>query len=467
MLQSLLLFPASIVGLIYHEYQHALIYFYIAVACLVLGYLINIIKPKSKTFYATEGFVTVALSWILMSLIGAIPLYVSGDIPKYTDALFEVVSGFTTTGSSILTDVEALSHANLFWRSSTHWIGGMGVLVFIIAIMPKNDGSTMNLMKAESPGPSVGKLVPKINETAFMLYKIYIVMTIVELILLIIFGMPVFDAICLSFGTAGTGGFGIKNDSIAGYSIALQNIITIFMFLFGVNFTFYYYLINRKLKNAFSLEEVHWYFIFYFSAVILITTNLVINGASFGSTLQKVFFQVASVMTTTGYATYDFNLWPEFSKGMMLTMMLIGACAGSTGGGIKVSRIMIYLKQIKKEMMQQVHARQIRVTKMDSKGIEHSTLRSCNVFIMMYITIYIASFLIISLNGFDFETNFTAVLATLNNIGPGLSMVGPTGNFAEFNTLSKFVLMFDMLAGRLEIIPMLILFHPRTWKIIR
>lgn len=464
MLQSVLMLPSCLVGFLYREHKNALIYLVVAAFCLLLGLIFRIFKPKSRTFYAKEGFVAVSLSWIIMSLIGAFPFYLSGDIPSYPDALFEIISGFTTTGSSILTNVEALSHCNLFWRSFSHWIGGMGVLVFILAILPMAGGSTMNLMKAESPGPSVGKLVPKTQQTAFLLYAIYFALTIIEIILLLLGGMPLFDSICHSFGTAGTGGFGIKNSSIGGYSIYLQNVITIFMFLFGVNFTFYYYILIRKVKNAFSLEEVRWYFYIYIAAVLLITVNLAVDGAPFFHSMQQAAFQVASIMTTTGYATTDFNLWPQFSRTIMVMLMFIGACAGSTGGGIKVSRIALYLKQVHKELKQQIHPRQICITKMDQKGVEHTTIRSCNVFLMAYVVVFVGSLLLLSLNGFDFTTNFTAIAATLNNIGPGLDMVGPVGNFSEFSVFSKFILMFDMLAGRLEIIPMLILFHPATWR---
>lgn len=464
MLQGVLMLPSVLVGVIYKEYQNAGVFLFTAFLCLISGALMRLIKPKNRTFYAKEGFVTVSLTWIIMSLLGALPFYLSGEIPTYTDSLFEIISGFTTTGSSILTDVEALSHCNLFWRSFSHWIGGMGVLVFILAILPMSGGSTMNLMKAESPGPSVGKLVPKMQQTAFLLYAIYFAMTIIQIILLLIGGMPLFDSLCLALGTAGTGGFGIKNDSIAGYSTYLQNVITIFMFLFGVNFTFYYYFLIRKVKNAFELEEVRWYFIIYAGIVLLISVNLFFDGQPFGRSVQQAAFQVASVMTTTGYATVDFNLWPQFSRTLMIVAMFIGACAGSTGGGIKVSRIMIYFKQVKKELMQQIHPRQIYTIKFDNKSMEHSTVRSCDVFLMAYFLIYFISFLLISLNGFDFTTNFTAIIATLNNIGPGLEMVGPAGNFSAFSDFSKYVLMFNMLAGRLEIIPMLILFHPETWR---
>ena len=463
-LQGIFMLPASLVGIIYKEYHDALVYFLISVLCTILGILLRRIKSSNKTFYAKEGFVAVAMSWIVLSLTGAIPFVLNGDIPSYVDALFEIVSGYTTTGSSILTNVEALSHANLFFRSFSHWIGGMGVLVFILAILPMTGGSTMNLLKAESPGPSVGKLVPKMQQTAFILYAIYLVMTLVEIVLLLLGGMPLFDSLCHAFGTAGTGGFGIKNDSIAGYSPYLQTVITIFMFLFGVNFTFFYYILIRRIRDAFKMEEVRWYVGIYTTAVILLIANLMYHGYAFGESLLHVTFQVASIMTTTGYATTDFNLWPEFSRGLMVCLMFVGACAGSTGGGIKVSRVMIYLKQVGKELMQQIHPRRVHVLKMDGKEIPHSTAHSCNVLLMTYVVVFTASLLLISLDGFDTTTNFTAIAATLNNIGPGLNMVGATGNFSAFSDFSKFVLMFDMLAGRLEIIPMLLLFYPSTWK---
>ena len=465
MLQGVLLLPSCLVGILYKEWGDALTYLIVSFVCFIVGFLMYLTKPKSSTFYAKEGFVAVSLSWIIMSLIGAMPLYFTSDIPSFTDALFEIISGFTTTGSSILPNVEALSHANLFWRSFSHWIGGMGVLVFILAILPMSGGSTMNLMKAESPGPSVGKLVPRIQQTAFLLYAIYFAMTIIELILPLCGSMKPFDALCLTLGTAGTGGFGIKNDSLASYSVYSQVIITIFMFLFGVNFTFYYYILIKKVKDALRMEEVRGYFLLFSAAAIAIALNLSLSGnPGFWHNLQQSAFQVASVMTTTGYATTDFNLWPTFSKVILVGLMFIGACAGSTGGGIKVSRILLYVKQVGKELMQQIHPRQISVTKLDGKGIEHTTIRSCNVFLMTYGVVFIISILLISLDGFDFTTTFTAVAATLNNIGPGLNMVGPTGNFADFSVFSKYVLMFNMLAGRLEILPMLILFHPATWK---
>ena len=463
-LQGIFMLPPCLVGIIYKEYYDALVYFIIGLCCSLIGMVLRKIKTKSNTFYAKEGFVTVAVSWIILSITGAIPFVLNGDIPSYVDALFEIISGYTTTGSSILTNVEGLSHANLFFRSFSHWIGGMGVLVFMLAILPMTGGSTLNLLKAESTGPSVGKLVPKMRQTAVVLYAIYFIMTLITVVFLLAGKMPLFEALCHAFGTAGTGGFGIKNDSVASYSPYLQTVLTVFMFLFGVNFTFFYYIIIKRIRDALKMEEVRWYFSIYAIAVILLMINLLSNGYSFGESLLHVTFQVSSIMTSTGYATTDFNLWPEFSRGLMVCLMFIGACAGSTGGGIKVSRIMIYIKQVGKELIQQVHPRRVHVLKMDGKEIPHATAHSCNVLLMTYVVVFIASYLLISLDGFDTTTNFTAIAATLNNIGPGLNMVGATGNFSEFSNFSKFVLMFDMLAGRLEIIPMILLFYPSTWK---
>ena len=463
-LEGVLFLPSVITGLIYGETMHAVVYLVLAVVCIILGLLLRGRKNVSQIFYAREGLVAVALCWIVLGLIGALPFFLTGDIPSYCDAVFEIISGFTTTGSSILTDVEALSHANLFWRSFSHWIGGMGVLVFVLAILPKTGSSYMNLMKAESPGPTVGKLVPKVQQTAFMLYAIYMAMTLVEIVLLLLGGMPLFEALCHAFGTAGTGGFGVKGDSIAGYSIYLQNVITLFMFLFGVNFTFYYYVLIRKPKDALGMEEVRWYVLIYLGAVALITTCLALNGNGILTSLQQVAFQVASVMTTTGYATADFDKWPEFARCMMVCIMFIGACAGSTGGGIKVSRIMMYVRQGMNEIAQQVHPRRVRTVKLDGKIVDRDTLRTTNIFLMVYAFIFMVSLLIVTLDGFDLTVSFPAVAATLNNIGPGLGMVGPTGNFSEFSILAKIVLIVDMLMGRLEIWPMIILFHPGTWK---
>ena len=465
MLEGAFMALPVLTGLLYGETGHAVVYLLTGAVSALTGFLMKYRKPTNRTFYAREGFAAVALSWLLMSLIGALPLRITGDIPYYPDALFEVISGFTTTGSSILRDVEALSHANLIWRSFTHWIGGMGVLVFVLAVLPMSGGSTMNLMKAESPGPTVGKLVPKVQRTASILYLIYFVMTVVMIGILLLGHMPLFDAVCTAFGTAGTGGFGVRGDSIAGYSTFLQNVITVFMLLFGVNFTFYYLLLQKKWKDALKMEEVRVYLAIYVLAVAAITLNLVFSkGPGFSTSLQQAAFQVSSIMTTTGFATADFDIWPSFAKTILVGIMFIGACAGSTGGGIKVSRLLLYLRQMKRGLRQQIHPRTVKVIKMEGKGVELNTIRMANVFLISYLLIFAFSVLFVSLDGFSFTTNFTAVAATINNIGPGLEQVGPTANFADFGLFSKIVLMFDMLAGRLEILPMVLLFHPTTWK---
>lgn len=380
------------------------------------------------------------------------------------DALFETVSGFTTTGSSILSDVEALSHCALFWRSFTHWIGGMGVLVFLLAVIPLSGGSHINLMRAESPGPSVGKLVPKIKYTAQILYVIYLGMTVVEIILLLISRMPVFDAITLSFGTAGTGGFGIKGDSIASYTALQQWIITIFMILFGVNFNAYYLILFRKFKKALQMEEVKAYFGIIFVSTAIITGSLVMGNMQFADALRHAAFQVGSIITTTGYATINFDAWSQTCRTILVLLMFVGACAGSTGGGMKVSRFIVMVKTMTKELNSYIHPKSVKKIKMDGKPIEHEVVRSINVYLITFMIIFVVSVFAISFEGHDLVTNFTAVAATINNIGPGLSMVGPDCNFGFFSDFSKLVIIFDMLAGRLELFPLLILFHPAIWK---
>ncbi len=460
---AFLLLPA-ITGIFYQEFRESLIYVGISALCIILGYLCTLGGGKSDQLYPKEGFVAVSLGWIVMSLFGALPFLFTGEIPSLTDALFETISGFTTTGASILSDVEALSHTSLFWRSFTHWIGGMGVFVFVMAILPMMGGSTMNLMKAESPGPSVGKLVPKVKDTAKILYKIYIFITILQIIILLFCKLPLFDSLTLTFGTVGTGGFSIKNDSIAGYSTAVQNVITIFMILSGINYSAYFCILCKQFKEAFSIEEVRVYLLIILSSVMIICFNTVSLYGSIGETIKHAFFQVGSIITTTGFATTDFNNWPLLSKTILVMLMFMGACAGSTGGGIKVSRISILFKTIKKELHILMHPRLVKKIKVDGHAVPHEVIRSTNVFIAVYFIIFFISLLLISVDNFDFTSSFTAVAATLNNIGPGLDMVGPTGNFASFSVFSKYVLMFDMLAGRLEIFPMLILFHPACWK---
>ena len=461
--ESAFLVLPALVGLIYREHA-SVSYLAVAVLCLILGVLLTHKKPRSTNLYTREGFVAVALSWIIMSIFGAIPFVLTGDIPFYVDALFATISGFTTTGSSILTDVESISKASLFWRSFSHWIGGMGVFVFIMAILPMMGGSTMNLMKAESPGPSVSKLVPHVKDTAKILYGIYIAITICEATILRALGMPLFDSLTTTFGTVGTGGFGIRNDSIAGYSPAIQITITVFMILSGINYTAYFYILTGKIKELFKIEEVRWYLAIIFGSVAVITWNVRSLYPTFSETLRHAFFQVGSIITTTGYATTDFDLWPALSKTLLVTLMFIGACAGSTSGGIKVSRILILLKTIRKELSLIIHPRQVKKIRMDGHPVDHETLRSANVFLVVYFVLLLTSMLLISVDEFDFSTNFTSVVTVLNNIGPGLNLVGPTQNFSIFSPFSKFVLMFDMLAGRLELFPMMILLMPSTWK---
>ncbi len=460
---AFLLLPA-LTGVICREYKDAAVYLGVAVLCYIVGCILGHKKPLRKELYTREGFVAVALSWIFMSLFGALPFVITGDIPNYIDALFETVSGFTTTGASILTDVEALSRTNLFWRSFTHWVGGMGVFVFMMAITPLMGGSSFSLMKAESPGPTVDKLVPKIKDSAKILYGIYIVLTLMEVVLLLLCKMPLFDALTTTFGTVGTGGFGIVNDSLAGYSPAIQIVVTVFMILSGINFTVYFCLLLRHFKQAFSIEEVRWYLGIILAAGAIITWDILSLYDNIGTAIRHAFFQVGSIITSTGYASADFDTWPELSKNILVILMFIGACAGSTGGGIKVARVVILFKAIKKELYMMIHPRMVKKIRMDGHVISHETLRSTNVFISVYLVILLMSTLIISVDEFSFTTNFTAVLATLNNIGPGLDMVGPTMNFSIFSPISKCILIFDMLAGRLELFPILILFLPACWK---
>ena len=461
--EALFLLLPMLAGFAYDEID-ASIYMLLAFVAFVIGTIMTLRQPKNRQLFTKEGFVTVALGWIIFSLYGALPFVLTGDVPSYVDALFETISGFTTTGASILSDVEALSYTNLFWRSFTHWIGGMGVFVFILAILPMIDGSTMYLMKAESPGPSVDKFVPKVKDTAKILYSLYIGITVIQIICLLLAGMPVFDTLTLTFGTVGTGGFGIKNSSIGDYTSLQQNIITFFMIASGVNYSAYFLILSKNFKDAFKMEEVRCYFgiIFVSAAIITLNTLPLYNGL--GETLKHAFFQVGSIITTTGYSTVDFDLWPELSKTVLVLLMVSGACAGSTGGGFKVSRIIILLKSVKKELSLMMHPRQIKKIRMDGHVIKHEVLRATNVFTIIYFTMFFVTTLLISIDNFDFTTNFTAVAATLNNIGPGLAKVGPTCNFGSYSIFSKFILMFNMLAGRLELFPLILFIMPDTWK---
>lgn len=462
-MEAILMLPFCLVALIYGE-KEGLCYFAVAGVSLLVGVLVTWKKPKNTVFYLKEGCVATALSWIVMSLAGCLPFWLTGEIPSFTDALFETISGFTTTGASILSNVEALSHVSLLWRSFTHWIGGMGVLVFLLAIIPMSGGSNINLMRAESPGPSVGKLVPKMRYTARILYAIYFGMTLLETILLVAGRMPLFDAVATAFGTAGTGGFGIKNDSVASYSAYIQWVVTIFMILFGVNFNMYYLILFGKIKKALCMEEVRYYFLIILGSVAIIFTSLLQTTGNILDSLRHASFQVASIITTTGFSTADFDLWSQACKTVLVLLMFVGACAGSTGGGIKVSRLVVLFKTMIKELNSYIHPKSIKKIKIEGKPVEHEVVRAINVYLVTFVILFSVSVFLLAFEGRDLVTNFTAVTATINNIGPGLGMVGPTQNFGFFSPFSKYVLMFDMLAGRLELFPLLILFHPAVWK---
>ena len=427
--------------------------------------LVSIGKPKNKLLFARDGFLIVTASWVLISLFGSLPFVFSGAIPNCIDALFETVSGFTTTGASILSEVESLPRSVLMWRSFSHWVGGMGVLVFIIAFLPLSGGQNMHIMKAESPGPSVSKLVPRVKDTAVILYAIYIALTLGEFVLLLIDGNNVFDSANLAFATAGTGGFGIRNDSLASFSSATQIIITVFLVLFSINFNSYYLILKAKFKDAFN-TEVRVFLYIVVSATTIIAFNILgsTGAENIGDAFRHSALTVASLISTAGFSTLDFNLWPELSKTILVMIMFIGACAGSTGGGIKVSRIILMFKGMTRELSQLTHPKQIKKITLDTRPVDHEVVRSVNAYMICYILVFFTSVFLLSFNGYDFTTNFTAVTATFNNIGPGLSLVGPTQNFGFFSPFSKLVLIFDMLAGRLELFPVIVLFAPSTWK---
>lgn len=462
-LEAICMALPAVTGLIYGE--KAWTSFLIAgLISALAGTLLVVRRPEKTHFFMKEGCVSVALSWIVLSLIGSLPFMISGTIPHFVDALFETVSGFTTTGASIMASVEDAPRCILMWRSFTHWIGGMGVLVLLLSIIKMSGGSQMNLMKAESPGPAVSRLAPTVRSTAKILYTIYLMMTVLEIVILLLCGMPVFDALTTAFGTAGTGGFGIKNDSIGSYSVTIQIVVTVFMILFGINFNVYFLLLSKKWKQALKNEEVRWYLTIILGAVLLIGWNIRGVYGSMGKAIQQAAFQVGSIITTTGFATDDFSLWPEVSRTILVLLMFVGACAGSTGGGIKVSRFIILLKAMKKEIKQYLHPRQIRKIRVDGRVVEHEVVRNVNVFMVVYIMIFATSVFILAFDNLDLITNFTAVAATFNNIGPGLELVGPTANFDVFSDVGKYVLIFDMLAGRLEIFPLLLVFFPDTWR---
>lgn len=468
-MEAVFMLPALLISLCENEIRTVYGFLTSIVIIVVLSVILFCLCKKAKSgFYAKEGLVCVGTSWIVMSLLGCLPFYFSGEIPHFVDALFETVSGFTTTGASVLNNVEELSRGNLYWRSFTHWLGGMGVLVFVLALSrgrsgDRSDGYTMHLLRAESPGPKVGKLVPKMKDTAKILYFIYIFLTILNVIFLLIGRMPVFDAVCTAFGTAGTGGFGIKSDSMSSYSPYLQNVCTVFMLLFGVNFACYYMLAMKQVKSVVKDEELRFYIGIVAGSIALITWNLRGMYGSLGETLRYAAFQVASIVTTTGFATTDFDLWPSFSKAILLGLMLIGACAGSTGGGFKCGRALLLLKSLRRNVRQILHPQKVQVVRVNHQMVQERVLDNTNAYLAAYVFIIVLSFIVISIDGFSTMTNFSAVLACFNNIGPGFEAVGPTCNFGGYSVLSKAFLIVDMLAGRLEIFPILILFSRSTW----
>ncbi len=467
--EAALMLPSVVISMALHEAASLhgfLLSIGIILAVSAFLFLITI-KADGRRFYAREGLVTTGISWIVLGAMGCLPFYFSKSIPSYVDALFEMVSGFTTTGSSILNNVEILPKGILWWRSFSHWVGGMGVLVFLMAIVSlsgKNQGFTLHIMRSESPGPAVGKMVPRVKDTAKILYWIYTGLTVIDIALLKIGGLSMFDSCCLAFGTAGTGGFGLLNDSFASYSPYIQYVTTVFMLLFSVNFSIYYLLLLKKFKAAFLDEEFRLFWTLVFISITLIAINVRPLYTTMEETIRHTSFTVGTLMSTTGYATTDFDLWPSFAKSIVVLLMFFGACAGSTGGGFKTIRLLLLWKSLRRNIHTSLHPSEVRAITVNKRPIDEQILHNTHAYLVAYVIIIIISVLIVSLDGFSFETNFTAVMATLNNIGPGLAQVGPTCNFSGYSDLSKLVLTADMLAGRLEIYPMLILLSRSTWK---
>lgn len=463
--EALMMVPSVLVGFIYRE--HAVTSFFLPIALLLaVGLLFGVKKPENTAIYGRDGFFVVAAAWILMSLAGALPFYFCGGFESMWDCIFEMVSGFTTTGASILSSPESLPNCILFWRSFSHWVGGMGVLVFVLAIMPLSDDRSLHLMRAEVPGPVVGKLVPRMKDTAMILYAVYTAMTLVLIVLLLAGGMPLFDAICHAFGAAGTGGFAIKNAGIAYYNSAyIEIVLAVFMLLFGVNFNLYYLILKKRAKEALRSEELRWYLVIVLIATVCIGIDIMKIYPDGFTSARHAFFQVSSIITTTGYATADFSgLWPQFSQHMLVMLMIIGACAGSTGGGLKVSRLILLLKTFAQEIRKIIHPRAVTVVRLEGKAADIGLIRSTLAYFVMYIIIICASTLLLSLDEFDFATNLTAELSCFNNIGPGIGMVGPMNNFGFYSPFSKMLLALNMLFGRLELFPMLVLFSPAMWR---
>lgn len=465
MIEAGLLLVPVIVGMIYHEQASVRAFLISACAAAAAGFLLFLLKSASGAIYAREGFVITGMSWIMLSLFGCLPFVISGQIPGPVDAFFETVSGFTTTGASILTDIEALDKSMLFWRSFTHWVGGMGILVFGMIIVPLGGKRSMHLLRAESPGPSSGKLVPHMRDTAGLLYGIYIAMSLLMLLFLLAGGMPLYDCFINMFGTAGTGGFSNHSASIGFYdSEYFEVVIGVFMLLFGVNFNLYFLMLLKRFRAALGSEELHWYLGFVAFSVVTIAANINSLYGSIHQAVRHSFFAVSSIITTTGFGTVDFDTWPQYSRTLLVALMFIGACAGSTGGGLKVSRVILLHRTIKRGMRRLIHSKAVGSVRFEGRMMEEDTINSCLMYLAVYCVITAASVILVSLNNFSFETNVTGVISCMNNIGPGLGMVGPTGSYASFSALSKLVLSFDMLAGRLELFPVLLLFYPSTWK---
>ncbi len=468
MVEGVFMIPALFISL--HDMDFPAIYgflatmFFIALVSVILYFFC---RKAERKFYAREGLVAVGSSWMIMSLFGCLPFFISGEIPGFVDALFEMVSGFTTTGASILTDVESMSRSMLYWRSFSHWLGGMGVLVFLLAVAPadgQSNGFTIHLLRAESPGPNVGKLVPRMRTTARILYVLYILLTIINFIFLMVGDMPLFDAVCTALGTAGTGGFGIKNDSMASYSPYIQNVCTVFMFLFGVNFSCYYLLVMKQFKEVLKDEELRMYVGIVVASIVLIVCNIRSMYGSLGETIRNAAFQVASIITTTGFATVDFDMWPTFSKAIIVMLMILGACAGSTGGGLKCGRALLMLKNLRRNTRRAVNPQKVEVVRNNGQMVSEKVLDNINTYLAAYVMIILVSFLLVSIEGQSLTTNITAVISCFNNIGPGLDAVGPACNYSIYSDFSKLILLFDMLAGRLEIFPILILLSRSTWR---
>ncbi len=460
--EALLLLIPMLVAVFYQESVTAFLATILLLAAM--GTLMTLHPPKRRSFYAREGFLSVALSWVVLSFCGSLPFFFSGAITSLADCFFETVSGFTTTGASVLTNVEAMGKGLLFWRSFTHWIGGMGVLVFVMAVIPLADDRSMHLMRAEVPGPTVGKLVPKVRQTAAILYGIYLAMSALQVILLLCGGMPFYESLVYTFGTAGTGGFALTSQGLGSYSPYIQWVITIFMVLFGINFNLYYFVLLRRWKDVWKSEELRWYLLIILGAIVLISVDIYPRVGHIHDTVRTAAFQVSSIMTTTGYATADFNLWPEFSRCILVLLMFIGACAGSTAGGIKISRLILLFRMARRDIHRLLHPRSVQALRLEHKNVDGETIRGAITFFILYIVLLLVSILLVSLNGYDFTSNTTAVITCLNNVGPGLGMVGPMGSFASYSWFSKLVLSLDMLFGRLEIFPMILLLSPSTWR---